>query len=802
MTNRCIAISLLWLFSFFVLGAEVKSFTHENQSVSIELSDNTHVDIDLINAKTLAVNYRLLDDRVTPPALKLFESTDSLTFRVKDKDDTLHFVSGNVTVVAQKAPFSLAFWYKGELKTKEEIGVFAHPTIRGFRFALQPDEKLMGGGQRVLGTDRRNHRMPLYNRAHYGYGSESNQMYYSLPAVLSNRNYALAFDNTASGYLDIGKAEHDVLQFEAVGGKLRYIVSMGESMSDVSQHLIAALGKQPLPPRWALGNFASRFGYRSEQETRAIVNAYATHAIPLDAVVLDLYWFGKDIKGHMGNLNWDKNAFPNPEKMIADFADQNIKTVVITEPFILDTSSTYTDAVESNALATNLAGEPKMFDFYFGHTGIIDVFNNAAQDWFWQFYAKLMDQGVAGWWGDLGEPEVHPGDTLHKWDNHIFTADEIHNIYGHQWAEMVYERTLKAQPDKRPFVLMRAGYLGSQRYGMMPWTGDVSRSWEGFKAQVELSLQMGIFGLGYIHSDLGGFAGGDEFDKDLYLRWLQLGTFSPVFRPHAQEHIPPEPVMHSQDVIDAAKKLIDLRYQMLPYNYTLSFDNTLYGKPLMRPLSFHFEQQKWFDNKDSYMWGEAFLVSPVTDAKQTEWKVDLPQGRWYDFWSGNAFDGNQIITYPLTQHTFPVLVKAGAFVPMVEPASNSAEINWSSMQFHYWYSEESSDYTYFEDSGNAPLSIQEKQFLTMELTAQPTAGKLNLNIQINGDYPTAPTSRNIQWVVHGLQAIPKRIDILGGKSVEQQHFSAHGITWLADKNELLLPSTLLIGDKSSVVIHL
>ncbi len=799
MINRCIAITVLWVISLSATGVDLRSFSSGQYSATFVLNDETKVDLELVNPQTVAVNYQV-NNQAVPPALELIRSSKLIPWKIKERKDTIQLQSNDVEIVVNRQPFSLQFWYRDQLKTQEEIGVFAHRTVRGFRFALKPGEKLMGGGQRVMGMDRRGQRMPLYNRAHYGYGTESNQMYYSLPAVLSDHNYAIAFDNTASGFLDIGKSENDILQFEAVAGRLRYVVSVGNSLADVSQHLIAALGKQPLPPRWALGNFASRFGYHTEQETREIVSAYAKHNIPLDAVVLDLYWFGKDIKGHMGNLDWDREAFPNPEKMIADFANDNVKTVVITEPFILDTSSKFDDAVSAGALAKSVTGEPKLFDFYFGHTGLVDVFDHSAQNWFWQFYENLMEQDVAGWWGDLGEPEVHPADTLHNWNGQLFTADEVHNYYGHQWAHMVYQRTLAHQPDKRPFVLMRAGYLGSQRYGMMPWTGDVSRSWDGFKPQVELALQMGMFGLGYIHSDLGGFAGGETFDKELYLRWLQFGVFSPVFRPHAQEHIPPEPVMHSQDVIEAAKKLIDLRYQLLPYNYTLSFENSLYGKPLMRPLSYHFDQQKWFENKDSYLWGSAFLVSPVTQANQQEWQVDLPQGRWYDFWSSDWFDGEQIISYPLSENTFPVLVKAGSFVPMVG-AANSENIDWSAMQFHYWFSEEQSEYTYYEDSGNHPTSLQNERYVTMLLSAKPNAKKLVLAIANAGDYTDAPLSREIEWVIHGLRSKPSRIKLADGTMLNQEQFSKRGVSWIESKRELLVPVSVAKGQQYSLVIH-
>jgi len=439
---------------------------------------------------------------------------------------------------------------------------------------------LLGTGQRVVGMDRRGQRLPLYNKASYGYTTEAQQMYFGLPAVLSSKKYLVLFDNSANGFVDLGKTEKDVLQFEAAAGRTSYIVMAAATYPKLIEQYVTVTGKQPLPPRWAFGNFASRFGYRTEAETRAIVDKFASEDFPLDAVVLDLYWFGPDIQGHMGNLAWDKKAFPNPKGMISDFKAKGVNTILITEPFVLSTSKRWDEAVQANALAQDLAGKAKTFDFYFGNTGLVDVFSTQGTAWFEGIYNELADYGVAGWWGDLGEPEVHPSDTIHS----IGTADEIHNAYGHRWAELLYQNRLAQQPTQRPMIMMRSGFAGSQRFGMIPWTGDVSRSWDGLKPQVELSLQMGLLGMAYTHSDLGGFAGGEVFDKEMYIRWLQYGVFQPVYRPHAQEQIAPEPVLHDIETKDILREYVKLRYRMLPYNYTLAYQNSSTGMPLMRPL--------------------------------------------------------------------------------------------------------------------------------------------------------------------------------------------------------------------------
>ena len=272
------------------------------------------------------------------PSFAIGSAPVKTKLNVQDKKQSLVFSTSVLRAVIDKSPFRVSYYKGNKLLLEEEVGLFNQDTVRGFRFKLQADEKLIGGGERVLGMDRRGHRFPLYNKAHYGYTTDSNQMYFGLSAVMSSEKYALIFDNSASGYMDLGHTEADIMQFEAVGGRTAYIVVAGDSYPQLIKNYVDVTGKQPLPPRWALGNFASRFGYRTEQETRDTVQKFIDEDFPVDANVLDLYWFGNDIKGFMGNLDWDRKAFPTPLKMIADLKAQGVKTVLLTEPFILSTS--------------------------------------------------------------------------------------------------------------------------------------------------------------------------------------------------------------------------------------------------------------------------------------------------------------------------------------------------------------------------------------------------------------------------------------------------------------------------------
>jgi len=753
--------------------AVVEQFSLQGNTLYIN-TDTNDFTLTALGNKSFQVTY-VTDNSGKPyenlPSMALPEhvAANELTVDVSDTPNTITLTYDNASASIDKQSHAISYSLNGEVVTKERDGLSINSHGVSLSFALSDDEKLYGGGQRVLGMDRRGNAMPLYNKAHYGYTTSSNQMYFGLSAVMSSKHYSVLFDNTASGELDMGSSTPDELLFSAKGGRASYIMVLGESLSDTVKSTVAITGKQPLPPRWLLGNFASRFGYKSQDEVMNVVDVFNKQDIPVDAVVLDLYWFGKDIKGHMGNLSWDTATFPEPEKMISELREQDVKTVLITEPFILTTSKQWDSAVENNALAQNDQGTPYTFDFYFGNTGLVDVFSEAGQDWFWQYYEKLAAQGVAGWWGDLGEPEVHPDDIQHVWSeaglgNQTVSGTEVHNGYGHQWAKTVYNNLTELQSDTRPFVLMRSGFLGSQRYGMVPWTGDVSRSWGGLKPQVELALQMSVFGLAYTHSDLGGFAGGDTFDAELYTRWLQFGTFSPVFRPHAQDNIAPEPVFHDDPVKSIAREFIQLRYDMLPYNYSLAFENALFGTPLMRPLAMVFNENKWFESAKSYMWGDALLVSPVTQPNQQTWAVELPPGIWFDFFSSAKYQGGKTVDYPLTQDNFPVWVKAGSFMPMSEGLSRTEHFDARELEMHYWHdhSVTSSSYTYYEDDGKSPNSVEKGLYTTLQLNASvDESADLTLTLDSQGSYIGMPQQRNITYVVHGLTERPQKVLVDG-----------------------------------------
>ncbi len=672
--------------------------------------------------------------------------------------NSIQYTTQDISVEIQKEPFQISYSYKGNPIISEKDGYVKNDSLETIQFNLKENEILYGGGARALGMNRRGNRLQLYNKAHYGYAERSKLLNYTIPVAISSNQYMIHFDNAPIGYLDFDSKQDNTLTYETISGRKTYQVIVGGSWLDILDNYTDLTGKQPMPPRWALGNFSSRFGYHSQAETEKTIAKFKEDSIPVDAVILDLYWFGKEIQGTLGNLGVYKDSFPDFKGMVSKFNTQNIKTVAITEPFILTTSKRWQEAVDADILAKDSLGNPFIYDFYFGNTGLIDIYKPKAEQWFWNIYKEIADLGVQGVWGDLGEPEVHPSGLLHV----NGTADEVHNIYGHDWARLVFEGYQRDFPNQRPFILMRAGYSGSQRYGLIPWSGDVSRSWGGLQSQPEIALQMGMQGLGYMHSDLGGFAGAN-LDDELYVRWLQYGVFQPIFRPHADEVVPSEPVYRSDYAKAIAKQAIELRYKLLPYNYNLMFENNQTGAPLMRPLFFDEPNRKILqDDATAYLWGKDFLVSPITISKVEEKIIYFPKtSDWFDFYNDELFQGGELTIYKLNENYIPTFIRAGAFIPMAKPMQSTSDYNANNIDLHYYFdnSLQESNSQLYNDDGLTSNAFEkgEYELLMFESELEGNALSIEFEAEIGKNYTAK--KKQIQLVIHNIQEEPKYVKI-------------------------------------------
>lgn len=682
--------------------------------------------------------------------------------KVKSDKNAIQFVTSGIAVTIQKSPFKISYTYKSKALISEKNGYFKKDSTDVIDFNLDSSEVLYGGGARALGMNRRGNRLQLYNRAHYGYETKAELMNFCIPLVLSSKIYAVHFDNEPIGYLDLDSKKDNTLAYETISGRKTYQVIAADSWTELIGSYTDLTGKQPLPARWTLGNFSSRFGYHSQEEVEKTIRKFEEDKIPVDAIILDLYWFGKTIKGTMGNLDWDKDNFPNPSKMIADLNGKGVKTVLITEPFVLTTSTKWQEAVDKKVLAVGKDGAPFKYDFYFGNTGLIDIFKPEGATWFWDIYKNLINQGVGGLWGDLGEPEVFPSKAITAEGK----ADEVHNIYGHNWAKLIAEGYQKDFSNQRPFILMRSGYSGSQRFGMMPWSGDVSRSWGGLQSQPEIALQMGMQGMGYMHSDLGGFAG-DYFDNELYIRWLQYGVFQPIFRPHAQEEVASEPVYKDIVTKAKAKKQVELRYQMMPYNYTLAFDNNQKGTPLMRPLFFEEPTNTSLASvSENYLWGNDFLVAPIMKSNITSTSVYFPKNNnWFDFYTDQKYEAGVTKTVSVTDDHIPVFVRGGAFIPMIKTIQNTSTYSLANFDLHYYTDDKTttSSGKLYNDNGSTVQAYEKGDYEILYFKSSNTAKELAITLMADTGKIFQAVSKNVNLIIHHLDAKVSSV-VVNGKS--------------------------------------
>jgi alpha-glucosidase (family GH31 glycosyl hydrolase) len=678
-----------------------------------------------------------------------------------DEDYIFSFKSSNkklnkFSVKIDNENFKLSYWYNGREITSEKAGYSKTDEMEALEFNLSEKEVLYGGGARALGMNRRGNRLQLYNRAHYGYENRSELMNFTMPIVISSNKYMIHFDNASTGYLDLDSKKDNTLKFETTSGRKTYQIIIGDTWEDLISNYTELTGRQPLPPRWVLGNFSSRFGYHSQSEVINTIAAFKRDSIPVDVIILDLYWFGKEIQGTMGNLEFYKDSFPNPQKMVNELNNKGVKTILITEPFILTTSSKWNEAVEKKILATDHFGNPFKYDFYFGNTGLIDIYKPSANLWLWNIYKNLKKMGIAGFWGDLGEPEVHPEALLHEYGK----VNDVHNIYGHDWARLISDGYKRDFPNERPFILMRAGYSGSQKFGMIPWSGDVNRTWGGLRPQTEISLQMGLQGMAYMHSDLGGFAGAND-EPELYVRWLQYGVFNPIFRPHAQEDVASEPVFKDAETKRLVKKAIELRYQLLPYNYSLAFENSTKGLPLMRPMFFEKEEnEKLLTIENQYFWGNNLLVAPVFEKNQKSREVYFPKNNsWFDFYSGQKFEGGITSEINLSMENIPVFVRGGAFIPMIKTVQNTEEYSLKEFDVHFYFDEKTteSNFSLFDDDGKSVIKSYQNYF---DFESEYEKNKLEIEI-LKVDFHNI-SSNNMNLIIHNVQKSPKKV-ILNNK---------------------------------------
>ena len=698
--------------------------------------------------------------------------------------DALWLRSRALTVAVQKRPLRLRFTNASgtPLLTEVDSGFVARDSARSIRFSLKPDTRLYGTGERVP-FGLRGDTLCMENRAHYGYSEPQLPMKINVPFLTTTGGYGLFVDTTYPAQFMLGAADTTRTKVVTPGGEVTYYVVGEASIPEQLRQYTWLTGRQPMPPKWSLGYIQSKFGYETEAQTRGVIDTLRRREFPVDAVIIDLDWFE-----HMGDLRWDREAFPEPFDMIEDLRDRGVKTVNITETYITRPSRLFEPALDRGFVGEHADGSPYVMPGWWScdecDVALLDVTDPAARDWWWRQHPPFMGDKMAGFWTDLGEPERHPTDMQH----HLGPRNKIHNVYNHLWAQTLFRGWHSWRDNQRIFNLTRSASAGTQRYNPTLWSGDVATSFRAFRLQISFQLNVGLAGFGLYGSDLGGFTG--KTPPELYARWMQQGALSPSMRPHGSDK-PTEPWRYGDQVESIVRDVVRLRYRLMPYLYTLAWQNHRTGIPLARPLFFADpSDERLHEVEHSYLLGESLLVAPVLRDSARSRTVTLPEGTWIHYWTDEAMEGGRTVTVDAPLDEIPLFVKGGAILPMrpVAPHTDAQPADTLDLAV-YPDAGRTGSFSLYEDDGRT-LNYQDGAYAVTDFSQRLRSrndGTSDLSVSVGaagGTYAGQPEARTVRVQVHRVPRTPDRVRL--NQETMSQRARPAGRGWHYDSDADLL----------------
>ena len=521
-----------------------------------------------------------------------------------------------------------------------------------------------------------------------------------VPMMLSPSGFGILWNNASVMDVDVAKPDAKfplVIRNEA-GAGIDYDFILGPEPDQVIAGYRWLTGDAPLMPRWSWGFWQSREHYETQDWALGVARTYRAMGVPIDAVVMDWQHWSP---GQWGSFQFDKARFPDPAAMVRDLNAMHVHMP-------LSVWARF-DVGTANEQALGRAGgllSPTFKNVYpVGVGRWYDAWNPKARELYWNLIRQSYGaQGFEAWWLDASEPELG-GDwgELRKLKTAAGPGAEVFNSYPLLHTSGVYEGMRRDIADKRPVILTRSAYAGQQRNAAITWSGDVQGNWETFRKQIPAALNFAMSGIPYWSADIGGFFGGDVHDRkyeELFTRWHQFAAFTPQFRVHGVA--PGKEIWNFDgDVQPHLIETVKLRYRLLPYIYSLSWDVTKNKGTMMRALAFDFrDDPKVLSLADEYLFGRAFLVAPVIEAGATKRDVYLPgRGSWFDFWSGKRAAGGQTLVADAPIEHMPVFVRAGSIVPLgpVKPYADAPSDEPTELRV---YPGASGTFAFYDDSGN------------------------------------------------------------------------------------------------------
>ena len=747
------------------LPVEAQTFRQTKQGIT-GTTQGMDIEIQFVSPEIVRVVKAPEGRSFTKKSLSVVKSPESMSVTTEKKGETVSLKSNAVRVDFNVGTGRISFFDKQgkALFTEKDYGAQFTPfndagnqtfSVRQ-AFLLDKDEAIYGlGQQQVDDLNQRNHKHFMRQRA----------LYASVPIIQSTKGYGMFWDNySPTTYTD----NPQEMSFDSeVGECMDYYFMYGGNADGVIAQIRDLTGQAPMYPLWTFGFWQSRERYKSQQETMEVVDKYRELGIPLDGIIQDWQYWGPN--SNWNSMNFDNPEFPDPQKMIDHVKKKNAKIMIsIWASFGPDTNP-YKDLEKINALF-NFKTWPAD-----GGVKAYDAYNEKARDIYWEHLNKgLFSKGIDAWWTDSTEPD-HLDVQERDFDipTAMGTYRSVVNAFPLMSNKGVYEHQRAVTSDKRVYLLTRCAFAGQQRYAANTWSGDVVCNWETFRKQIPTGLNFSLSGIPYWNTDIGGFFnwpyhGGAENKAyhELYTRWFQYGTFLPMQRSHGSG-VKKEIYNLGKKgdwVYDSEEKYINLRYALLPYLYSTGWQVTDNAGSFLRALFMDFnEDQKVHTISNQYMFGKAFLVTPVTRnmyvfSDKEQWKdpyedfsktgtqdVYLPKGtKWFDFWTGEVLNGGQMVTKEVPIDIIPLYVRAGSIVPFGPKVQYSTEKKWNNLEIRI-YPGADGEFVLYEDE-NDNYNYEKGVYSTIKFTWDDANRTLNIADR-EGTFPGMLKSRKFNIVV-------------------------------------------------------
>ncbi|MDD5507821.1 MAG: glycoside hydrolase family 31 protein [Bacteroidales bacterium] len=634
--------------------------------------------------------------------------TDSLVLEIRTDPVRFAFKTPDGEVINEDDP-ALGTTWVGEEVTTYKI--------------LREGEHFLGLGEKTGNLDRRGEYHVNWNTDNFAYRVTDDEIYSSFPFYIGVHHglcYGIYLDNTHRSYFNFGASNDRFSSFGAEAGDMDYYFIGGPDISSVISEYTWLTGRIPMPPLWALGFQQCRWSYFPDKEVLNTARTFREKKIPLDVVYLDIHYMDA-----YKVFTWHPTRFPHPENMINELKSLGVQTTVIIDPGVKVEPGypAWEDGLARNIFIKYPDGKEYMAQVWPGWCHFTDYTKAEARRWWGEQFKELVDQGVSGFWNDMNEiaswgEGATPSIVRFDWDGKGASYRQAKNVYGMLMARSTYEGVKPLMNGRRPLVLTRAAFSGAQRFTAI-WTGDNVASEEHMMLGCRLVNSLGISGMPFSGVDIGGFSG--EASASLFARWLTIGTFTPFFRVHkAYNQNTSEPWTYGEEVESIARNYISLRYRLLPYLYSSFYRSSKSGLPVNQALVVEHpdDEQCWnIEFQHQYLFGPNLLVAPV-ESQQRFARVYLPEGQWYDFFTGDRNEGKQTILADASLDKLPVYARGGGFIPMQTVTQSTSESPANTLFVHVYYGTVPSSYLYYEDDG-LTVDNEKGTFMTCEFIYDP-----------------------------------------------------------------------------------